>query len=305
MISILARQGLALLSFFSVPGVALAQDNGNGSVDIPKPPRGLTATTSNPELGAGLSKDKIERLLKLRANVQKLEEQGKKAFDQGNYKEAIQAFNESITLNPQSPQSYMGLAKTYTALGQFDDAIAAYRLLLYKWEGKRFSSYENSPHVLLPFALLLQKQGKWAEAVSVYNHTMPFVDKEKPATYQGRGYMFAVRVTQQFSPTVPENRRFEYAANVALAIGYYGGDNEKEIEQCLNRAVELQPRSPEAHYYMTQLLGRLKDADFRLYHLAMADRYGNPAVREAVAEAVERLHYMDQEKYPEVRRRIR
>ena len=50
---------------------------------------------------------------------------GIKYLEEGNYEEAIIAFNAAIEIDPKRPEAYIGLADVYTALGDTDAAKKA------------------------------------------------------------------------------------------------------------------------------------------------------------------------------------
>jgi|GEM_PF-4629316 tetratricopeptide (TPR) repeat protein len=284
--------GISLMLLILSPGISLAQQTPENAVTV----------ISTPEANIGRTEEEIAKIKAIRASAEKAKEQGQAYLKAGKYQEAVVAFQESLALVHTSSRPYLGLIEAYRELKQFDKAIETYRKLLYPWEGKNFASHENNPYVLLPFAQLLNQRNKWAEAVSVYNHALNFLDEKSErralSTYN-------LPVWQAFSPTMPEKRRFEAAVRVAQALVHCRRGEEEQALSELQRALELQPRDAYAHYYIARLLKHKVGSDAMLRHFALAERYGDAAVRQAVSEAIALLHYMYQEQYPEVKRTAR
>ncbi len=64
------------------------------------------------------------------APLQEALQLGQKYMDDLDYNSAIVAYNDAISIDPQSKDAYMGLAQAYTGIQDYEEAEAAYRQLL-------------------------------------------------------------------------------------------------------------------------------------------------------------------------------
>ena len=101
----------------------------------------------------------------------------------GDVDGAVDAFQQAHGIDPDDGQALTGMADAYTAKGQFEQALTAYRSLFYHAPGRRWtSSDEASPTMLMKFSLVLLKTGHEQEAVTAYNRGLRFLnyDEDKP-----------------------------------------------------------------------------------------------------------------------------
>ena len=117
---------------------------------------------------------------------------------------------------------------------------------------------ETSPQFELPYALLLMKTGQWAEAVTVYNRTLPFLTDGD-----------LLRAHNTFAVTIPRQKDLATAIHMGLGMQYvhssdWGGNlqNDKAMSQ-FHQALALEPNSSLANYYHgygLKQLGRKSEA---------------------------------------------
>ncbi len=70
---------------------------------------------------------------------------------QGRYREAVDAFEQALRLDADFASPHVGLAQTYLAQGNYQQAMAE----LDKWGDSR-----KTPHVVFQRSLILAAQGK-------------------------------------------------------------------------------------------------------------------------------------------------
>lgn len=166
-----------------------------------------------------------------------LNKAGFTALHEGRYSEAEDIARESLAVN--SGQNLLApelLAEALDAQGKNAEALGAYQTLVN--QGSDF------PRILLPYALLLLKNGQWAEAVAAYNKASPYIASGQ---LLNRNSHFNVA---NYQPTA-------LAASIHIGLGLtyvssadWAGNSRKEkgLEH-LQQALALEPDAPLTNYY--------------------------------------------------------
>ncbi len=179
-----------------------------------------------------------------------------KLSSQKDWTAAIPIYEQALTVYPDSPSAYSGLAQAYMRLGQTDDAIATLRRLYYGWPGRDWSSdvecwgktpdeytymlnLEKDAALLMQFALLLEQTNQGKEALRVYQRGFQFLPAD-------RGPL----------PPAPDTLgltgvHLEAATRTGLAI--VESDKDDALSQ-LRLAVVLQPDLAAAYYNQGEIL---------------------------------------------------
>jgi tetratricopeptide (TPR) repeat protein len=146
----MVKRVVLLVVFFSLAATTLAY--------------GIGSPTSGPEDGLRQFKRMPQTNL---SNAVQLDREGAAALDAGEY--AIAEYDEraALNLNPGVVTARPVLAWALVADGKANEALPVYRWL--------YAGGEWHPNVMLPYALLLLKNGEWAAAVGAYNRALPFV----------------------------------------------------------------------------------------------------------------------------------
>lgn len=192
-------------------------------------------------------------------------QKGKVEINKGNWHAALTDFQQALSLLPESPEALYGKAQCIAALGDTAAALKTYRALVYTSDPSRFGItpgdgfQENGVTHLMQFALLLNKTGQTAEAISVYSHGAYFLDYEKdqfnvvhqtakvlwPELVEVRTLGGQVRYT-------PE--RLQALAETGIAHEEMAFGSDKEAVAHLRDAVKLYPDSPVTYYYLGNAL---------------------------------------------------
>ena len=131
------------------------------------------------------------------------------------------------------------LAASLEAQGEDHQALEEYHKMVVDGGAKY-------PRVLVPYAQLLLKSGKWAEAVAVYNFDpgKPKPGSDLPDWAEGR-----------FSPDVPKPRAFAVALHIARGQIYsntpdWAGERQNtEAMAEYEKALALEPDSARANFF--------------------------------------------------------
>lgn len=86
-------------------------------------------------------------------------ELGVRYLNEGNYKEAIIAFNEAVKIDPKSAPAYIGLADAYIGIGDTENALKNYETAVVLGE--------NTPEVFIKLADIYVEKGDVEKAIEV------------------------------------------------------------------------------------------------------------------------------------------
>ena len=157
-------------------------------------------------------------------------------MDAGDYPEAEANARQSISLGLASGRGQEYLASALYAQGKNQEALQVYKAIAD--EGDVFGRNE------VPYAVLLLKAGRWAEAVAAYNTTLPYFSDHN-----------MVEAYSHFSPDVPQPKELAVALHIAQGIVYKGDpgeDSSSPYETAMrqySKALHLAPNSALANYY--------------------------------------------------------
>jgi Flp pilus assembly protein TadD len=169
----------------------------------------------------------------------------------GQFGDASSSFRQALGIDRTCARAWLGLAEACERQGKDDDAIQAYRAMIYSkgWG----SSINHDPVTMMRYVLLLSKRGDWREAVAAYN------DVEQ-RSQTGRGHPL---VGLRFSETAPDWPTMRAVAHLVLGIrdAYHGPVPSAEKMKHLEEAVKLRPQWPEAQLAYGQALLRQRKLD--------------------------------------------
>lgn len=141
----------------------------------------------------------------------KLAEEGIASFRSGNLEEAIEKYNLSLKINPQSASSLLGRGIAYAESGNLDKALQDF--------DKLEKMYPNNPGGPYGKAIVLAKEKKYADALVQINRAIR-INPDEPQYLSDRGYI-----------------------NLFLK-------REKEAESDFESALKIQPNNPFANVGM-------------------------------------------------------
>ena len=177
----------------------------------------------------------------------------------GRYAEAEAEARQALSMKPGDISSEV-LAQALDGQGKEVEALRAYHALT--------SDGRNGPtgqtRVLLPYALLLLKSGRWAQAVAAYNAALPSLG-DKDLTDLGRQDL--VQASSHFSPNAPEPAALATAIHIARGLTYNGecdfdhGPQNTEALVEYDAALRLAPDSALANYYYGRGRQKLSPAE--------------------------------------------
>ena len=118
----------------------------------------------------------------------------------------------------------------------------------------------------MQYALLLNKTGQTAEALSVYNRGVSLLDYEDSQYNGGNSYLKVLLPEMVMQPTSPSQVQYTSEHLQALADTALAHENHdaKEERAQAQEAVKLFPESPVTHYYLGEVLLRANDPAQRL-----------------------------------------
>ncbi len=169
---------------------------------------------------------------------------GDEALKVGDTDGAIAAYLEARDSQTQSGMALIRLAEAYTVAGRAQEAIAAYRQLIYPPPGQDWShANQLSPAMQMNFALLLIQTGQAQEALAAYRRAL------KTLNYDGQGKPMLKVLFPDIGPGGLAYSPRLLRAMVCLGIGVDASDEAR-----LKEAVKLAPDSAAANYYLGKSL---------------------------------------------------
>jgi len=202
-----------------------------------KLPKGALLLTSIPR-----SDEQKERMKEEYAVITR----GDEALKAGDTDGAIAAYLEARESQTQSGMALIRLAEAYTVAGRTEEAITAYRQLIYPPPGQDWShANQLSPAMQMNFALLLIQTGQQQEALAAYRRAL------RTLNYDALGTPKLTVLLPDIGPGgLPYSPRL-LRAMVCLGIGVDDSDNGSAR---LKEAAVLAPDSAAANYYLGKYL---------------------------------------------------
>lgn len=204
--------------------------------------------------GVSLTRTRVQFSPTLLAAEQKSQEalaRGEAFMQAGDLDDAIDAFQQALSYEPDNALAYQRLAEAQTATGKLNEAADSYRTVLYHWPGKNWSNVQNGdPVIHMQFALLLLRLNKRAEALSVYQHGYQLLQLETAgsANTAASTLLPTMLAAPNFTPA-----QLEAAADTVTAIHKYNWVSQSLSLTDFQRVVKLQPDSAVGHFYLGQI----------------------------------------------------
>ena len=241
----------ALAACLSIAPSALAQSNGGMMNYTPPTPQ-----------QAALSKQ-----------IYDLRHAADAALDAGQYAIAEADARKAISLGWEGALSEDTLATALYVQGKDQDALHEYEFMA--------KQGHTQTRELLPYALLLLKNGQYADAATVYNKALPSID-----------YGILLRANGEFSPDAPQPVALETACHIALGLTYSAegvalghARHDLALDQ-FAKALQLTPDSALANLYSGYSLKKLHQKAQADAAFTKAAALGNEDVRKAAKDAL-------------------
>jgi tetratricopeptide (TPR) repeat protein len=225
-------------------------------------PSGVTVGNAVPA-GARAANPPGTPVVNLSADPGNLYNLGVSYLESGKPREAVLTLKEAVHKNPENTVAYLKLGLAYSALRQYKEAIAAYKMAIQI----RRDLVDAEAYYQLGQAYT--GIGKHSDAVAAL----------KQALYITRAD--AINSERQKTPTVPSMEELHYS----LGLVYYQQTKYKEAVDELQKVIELNPRLAEAHFGLAVsyiALGDRRSAEKQQKVLASL----NPALAKKIADAL-------------------
>jgi tetratricopeptide (TPR) repeat protein len=202
----------------------------------------------NPKIQVVLKKaEKASGVLSDEKSVEFLES-GNQLYKDGNYDEAIAAYQKFLEANPGLYQIQVSIADCYREKGEYDKAMGIYNEVITQSASDLTLGREMAAKSLAGIGNCYLKQGKLEEAQGFFQKSIETSPKDEILAYNVGEIFFS---NQKLDEAI---RYFEMAIQIKstwpkpyyrLGLVYLNkGDFPKAIEN-LNKFVELDPQNPE------------------------------------------------------------
>jgi Flp pilus assembly protein TadD len=180
-------------------------------------------------------------------------EQGVKFYGSGNFKEAINAYNRAIELNPQYAEANIGRGLAYEDLGNFQQAINDFSKAIELKPRSAEAYYRRGAayYRLVVYGGADDKSGNFQRAINDLSKTIELEPRNIEA-YSGRGlaydklgnYQQAVNDFTKTTQLDPQNA----SAYIKLGLAYGNLGNYQQAINAYSKAIKVFPKYSEAYY---------------------------------------------------------
>jgi len=186
----------------------------------------------------------------------------------GQWQGAQSQYQQALDVSPKYGSAHRlalyGLIACCQATGDTVGGLAYSRQAIYRGGSTTGGFYENDTKKLMQFALLLNKAGQAAEAVSVYNHAAYALDYQDSQYSGGKPHLKALLPELVAERTLPTQERYtperlQALAETAVAHEEMAFGSNKEALAHLREAAKFYPDSPVTNYYLGEGLLRTND----------------------------------------------
>jgi tetratricopeptide (TPR) repeat protein len=184
---------------------------------------------------------------------------GDEAAKVGDWTVAQNSYQQALEVSPAYGLGYhlslYGLIAYCRATGDTTKGLEYSRLAIYHHGSAAEGFFENDTARLMQYALLLNKTGQSAEAMSAYNRAAHLLDYEDSQYHGGQPTLKVLLPEVAIEPNSPEQvqytpERLQALADTALAHEEMGLEHSKEAIAHAREAVTLYPTSAVTHYYL-------------------------------------------------------
>jgi tetratricopeptide (TPR) repeat protein len=237
-------------------------------------------------------------------------ERGLEHFSKGKLGQAVREYEEAIRAYPSLAAAHNNLGSAHFAAGRFEEAAAAFRRAIEldaDYGQARFNlalahiklGREKEAHEALAAAFRAYnnageahlKAGRLQEAEENFRGMLQIDPDYAPAQLR-LGLVY--NAARRFDDAAPLLRRVagrhpsNPEAHEALAESLFGQDKHEEAARSADRALELSPDSPDAHYLAGLAKSSLGRRDAALAHLARLKQLDSPDYARHLSDFIEK-----------------
>ncbi|MDR0587673.1 MAG: tetratricopeptide repeat protein [Burkholderiales bacterium] len=167
-------------------------------------------------------------------------DKGNAALDNGDYDSAIEYFNETLKVKPDSAGAYISRGIAFGSKGNIDQAIADFDQAI-KLDPNRAYAYKNR-------GISYSSKGDFDKAIADFNESIK-LDKSNSQAFVERGFAFTKRLTDKISFSSKENRTQDHVREL---IKEQQSDYAKAIDD-FEQAIKLDPKNIEAYLLLGEI----------------------------------------------------
>ena len=168
---------------------------------------------------------------------------GIEAFDTASYEDAIQAFEKSITMEPENLEFQYYLGLTYEAMGKNEEALKIFESIIK-------SKPDESLNPYFQISAIHIKHKDYRKAIDILNVAEKMIPDD-PQVYMEKG--LAYRETGDYDAAIRSFNKakdidpvLSQAACYNIAAVYFAKEDYEQSEELFRKAIELNPDSGAA-----------------------------------------------------------
>ena len=205
-------------------------------------------------------------------------ERGHSLFMSRNHKDAVEAFNKAIKLNPQYVEAYHNRGAMYDILGNQQQAIKDYDKAI-KLNPQYALSYFNR-------GVTYGELGNYQQAIKDYDKAIELNPQEALVAvyYYNRGLAYSNlgnyhQAIKDYDKVIELNPQ-EAKAYIKRGIAYYDLGNQQQAIKDYDKAIKLNPQYALSYFNRGVTYGELGNYQQAIKDLIIAARLGNKTVQD-------------------------
>ncbi len=197
-------------------------------------------------------------------------EKGVKIYESGNFKEALNAYNQAIQLNPQYADAYIGRGAAYADLGNNQQAVNDF--------SKAIQLNPQEAVAYLHRGGAYYRLGSYQQAINDNSKAIE-LNPRNPMGYIMRGiaydksgnYQPAINDFTKTTQLDPQNA----STYIKLGLAYHNSGNYQQAIDAYSKAIKVSPKYPEAYYRRGVAYGKLNNEKKGMEDIKTAAKLGS------------------------------
>lgn len=181
-------------------------------------------------------------------------EKGIALLDQNKLEEAAKLFREALAEHSTEPDALLGMARFYQAKREYPRSVQNYRAYFFPDKRNPSKWYSYDPGDIGDFALSLNKAGEYQESIKTLARAAHYCSYRNDHETNRHLLVDLPTLDNSDAEHAYSAKRFEAISILCRALKNSTQSQEEKEAKAIKRALELDPASAAAHYYMANYL---------------------------------------------------